>query len=593
MQPFDPIISDDLLTTNAFFDLYPFDGGGCFITHNIAGSNTDAGIVHAVLHKGALDEWGCLPYLDFPRFERWRTVEKSCWLNRFYFIVPLAKYARQYRDAKIAELVLATMRHFIDVCLPPNGLDDIRRNRERIDYLRNSVYNNQKRETWEQDETDIGYIWYDFQPAGRILHFIYVLHFLQDFVTDRDRSLIVRSLHDHAQLLLLEERHCACLATGNHQSLRAMGLLYAAAYFRGEPEAVDYLHEGLRITNYHAENDWFEDGVLKEISPSYHIFESWHLRDAWLLSRKYDFDLGPRISERLANAVRFIRSIRQPDGTSVAIGDGYPVNLDAYLASFSSDFGDIGLTGKTVRFPHAGFGVYRDNRTYCLLDASTFCGEFSHYHGGKNSLVLWHNGQPFFADCGCCSYDDPHFSECKSAANHGSLLVDGQGDSTLEGTYHWTAWACPVCEPWQDVQDTSCITGILTSNARCWEGVTWRRTVQIEECGMMTIVDDIDVQRQAILTFVFSLHPDVIVERCDGGFMLRNGDVGLKILCKNPANYSTQESSSYLTFSNRTTRLLKFQLATIEKATAIVFKIIPSPVGKISAQQNRSANGLW
>jgi hypothetical protein len=41
----------------------------------------------------ALRDFGTLPTLDIKRFERWRSVQKSCWINRFYWIVPLAKRA--------------------------------------------------------------------------------------------------------------------------------------------------------------------------------------------------------------------------------------------------------------------------------------------------------------------------------------------------------------------------------------------------------------------------------------------------------------------------------------------------------------------
>ncbi len=572
-MPCAPLISDHLLNSGNFFDLYPFDGGGCFITHDIVGSITDNGIAKAVLHDGALDEWGTLPKLDFSRFERWRTIEKSCWLNRFYFIVPLAKYACTNHDAKTARLVIDTIRHFIASCPPPRDLEEIGAHLKRVYHNRDSIYNSLPREEWEQDETDVEYVWFDFQPASRILHFFYALHFLRDFVAEDDRAVIEQSLRDHARLIMLEEKHFAQLAPGNHQSLRGMCLLYAAAYFQGEPEAEAFLREGLRVTNYHAANDWLDDGVLHEISPSYHIFESWHLRDACLLAEKYGFGLCPGARETLAKAAAFVRSIRQPDGSSMAINDGYSVNLDPFLASFPATPGNGGASAKTAVFPRAGLASYRDENWYLMLDASAFPGQFSHYHGGKNSLILWRDGLPFFADCGCCSYDDEMFGAYKSSASHGSLLLDGGGDSVLEGTYKWNAWAAPECETWREENDGFAISSRLTSNAPTWKGVEWERNILVEKSGGIRVCDRLHGQEMKKTTFLFSLHPEVSATACADGFVLKNGEGGLKITCETGAACSLKPARSFHGFSHRETILLAFDSSGLDET---VFRITPA-----------------
>ena len=83
--PCPPALGDELLKKYQFFELYPLDGGGRFITQELFGTLDDAVITRKILTTPVLEEFGGLDELDFGRFERWRTIEKSCWLNRFYF----------------------------------------------------------------------------------------------------------------------------------------------------------------------------------------------------------------------------------------------------------------------------------------------------------------------------------------------------------------------------------------------------------------------------------------------------------------------------------------------------------------------------
>ena len=105
VKNFTPALAPELLWKHNFFELYPFDGGGAFINHTILGSVDDLVIAERIINDGALDDYGSLTELDFCKYECWRTIEKSCWINRMYFIVPLARYAAQTGNRQIAEYV--------------------------------------------------------------------------------------------------------------------------------------------------------------------------------------------------------------------------------------------------------------------------------------------------------------------------------------------------------------------------------------------------------------------------------------------------------------------------------------------------------
>ena len=91
-NPIQSILPLELLLKYNFFDLYPFDGGGSFIHRKYIHSIDDIKGAENILN-GAINEFGSLENIDFAKFEYWNTIEQSCWINRMYFIMHLAKYA--------------------------------------------------------------------------------------------------------------------------------------------------------------------------------------------------------------------------------------------------------------------------------------------------------------------------------------------------------------------------------------------------------------------------------------------------------------------------------------------------------------------
>lgn len=521
---FIPPLSDELLMERDFFSLYPFDGGGRFIHEGITGTIKNSEIFEKITEENALGEFGDFPEIDFGRFERWRSIEKSCWINRFYFLVPFAIESKKRMRGDTARQAIDAMLFFIRNFSPPVGKEEIISHTERIFRNRDINYNGKTYEEYTKDESDVEYIWFDFQPASRIIHFIYAMHFLKDFqcASPDEWKEIEHSIRQHADVIAVQES-VSELKPGNHQSLRGLALLFAAAFFKGEEFAKEYLVEGLKICNYHIENDYFSDGVLKEISPSYHVFETWHIRDACLLSETYGFDISRKARGVIKKAASFIKSLTQPDGFLPVMNDGYALSLEAFMESLKSFLGKIS-TENVDYFRDARIAFYKDADRYLLLDFSVFPGPFSHYHGGKNSFVYWSGGKAFFIDSACCSYDDPLFAEWyKMEQAHSSLLVDGGGDGKLKGTYEWTKYAECECNGWERRDGAHFISSRLTSEAENWNGVTWERSFDISHEGGMAVLDRIVAPENKKLCLVFNLHPDVDVELQEaGGLKLAN-----------------------------------------------------------------------
>lgn len=112
IDKFTPALNPVFFDRHSFFELYPFDGGGSFINREIIGSVDDAEYTDAVIRKGALDEFGGYRNIDFRKFDFWRTIERCSWINRMYFIVPLANHARRTGDKKLGREVLEILLRF-------------------------------------------------------------------------------------------------------------------------------------------------------------------------------------------------------------------------------------------------------------------------------------------------------------------------------------------------------------------------------------------------------------------------------------------------------------------------------------------------
>ena len=112
--------------------------------------------------------------------------------------------------------------------------------------------------------------------------------------------------------------------------------MLAAACFKGEPEAEKWREESERICHYHILNDFLEDGMLIDMSPSYHFFETWIFRDALALADRNGFRISPEARERMGKAFEICRMFAQPDGLSPVLNDGYPVCAEIFLKTFPS-----------------------------------------------------------------------------------------------------------------------------------------------------------------------------------------------------------------------------------------------------------------
>ena len=549
IERFVPPVAAELLESNNFFELYPFDGGGSFIQQEIVGSVDDRRIAKAISADGALNDFGPLEKIDFLKYERWSTIEKSCWINRMYFLVPLARTAKLTGDRALAEKVRRILLDFYASYPPPATCDDAVRLHADVLYARDHDYNAKGFDF----DAPIPYQWFDFQPGSRIVNILHAAWLLRsmDIFSPADLEILDRLLFLHGRNIFWTESHVE-LKPGNHQALRSMALLLASAYFKDLPESRDWQALAVKMCEYHILHDFLPDGMLIDLSPSYHFFESWIIRDMLLIAERENIVFSPEVRSRAEKAFRVCRALCQPDGYCPVINDAYALNMSAFLAALPPE---ERRPEKFLHLPDAGMAIYHEKDDFMLFDCSPLVSPMAHYHAGKQAVTLFVHGIPFLTDSGCCSYDDPDFSGYyKQAFAHSSLLVDGHGDGTLQGRYLWLNAAECSLSDWEN----GTISSRSTSVAEGWSGIGWERKVSIlEDEGTMILDDRVSSGRMIGMTFIFNLHPAVTVRKEGSTAVLEHRGQVIQIFF--PGEFEVRDSLSYQDFTKIPGRQLIFR----------------------------------
>ena len=526
LLPLWPPLEEALLRRCSFFELYVPDGGGFFVTRDLFGTLDDATIVHKLLKTNVMDDFGGLDHPDFHRFERWRSIEKTSWINRCYFLVPMARQAWLTGDRDLARRVARVIRHFARTCPPPADRRALEEHWRRVSRRLDEDYNSQSYETMIRNETDVEYIWYDMQPGMRLLHFLYSLWFIRDIadLSEADWRELLECLRRHVRVLA-DQEHFQQPHPGNHQSLRATALYHGLPLLAADPDYPEIRTMAVNLCCWHIEQEFAVSGMLKENSPSYHAFTLWHARDFLALADRRGDPVPAAVRERFAAAVAAMNGCRRPDGLTLTINDSYTFNPDALLASLPPA---VTAPAACSVLQPGGMATGRCGDCYAAMDVSEFTGGCSHYHGGKNAPVVLWRGRAFLEEVGCPNYDLPQYQQCKQSSRHSSLLVDGAGDAHAFGLYGFDSWATLTYDNawWEEPDGRKSINATETSNVPAWQGIVWQRRLTLGPSGI-ELNDRIDGDgNHHDFTLLFVLTPEVAASRVTqtDEWVLVNGD---------------------------------------------------------------------
>ncbi len=441
----------------------PKDQGGKFIQMELIGSEDDKIIVEAV-RKGLIRNIYGDP-AGWSKFEK-TEVEKSVWLNRFYF---LPSFARQYFISGDRSY-LVDMMSILTTWLNDNPL--------------------------LPDSPKATYNWRDMQAAWRSIHLSWCYFLGSEGLTEQERGIILKTLRDHSSVLL-SGFATQPLNEFNHQSHGALAMLYLGLLFPELGRSDELITSSIRILTHHLESAFFEDGGNVEQMFGYYPFEAHIFRDAFLLMKENNMEIPLTFQPMLKKMADFIVSVAQPDGTMPPVNDSFEMPVAVIVATLYETIGkeERDSIPSSRYFPETQIAVLRSSSEYekpwyLLVNPALTVG--SHAHAGNLALNLWYNNKPFLIDSGCGNYDNPLLSEWyRTSKAHNTVLIDGKSDEATSGNLLWVPKRTTQnrIDRWETGNGFHYCRMISPASENTNSGVTWTRNIALVK-DMFTVVYD-------------------------------------------------------------------------------------------------------
>ena len=438
------------------WEFHPLDQGGRLVQLQLIGSEKDADIVAALRRPDFFAPWG--EPIQWDRLES-AEVEKSVWLNRWYFLPSFARLYWLTGERAYLDDLLKFFRRWTSDNPVPSDLPG---------YFASRRYN-----------------WRDMQVAWRTQNLIWCFFLGRSGFSESEQQELLGSVETHARVLTLYFGQQP-LSAGNHQSHGALAMLHAALLL---PDLAD---PALKILNHHLEAAFFADGNSVELCPGYYPFIAANFRNAYLLCSANGIALPARWRDRLAQCYRFMRDVQQPDGTMPPINDSseMPARLSLRILGDMLEMeGDAKPTG-SVRFAESNQAIMRNEASYLFLDAAGSSLPF-HWHAGKLGFHYWHGDRPYLVDSGVCNYDERLRKEWYLTARaHNTILIDG---TPADGVSRISEW---------EHDHATMTTG--------GNGVHWKREILLLKRGGLIVMDSLQSAAVHDYTWLFHFVPTTL-----------------------------------------------------------------------------------
>jgi hypothetical protein len=471
------------------WEYHPMDQGGRLVQLQLVDSERDVDMVVALQRPGFFAPWG--EPIQWDRLES-TEVEKSVWLNRWYYLPSFARLYRVTGDRGYLDNLLGLLRRWTSGNPVPTDLPA---------YFRSHKY-----------------IWRDMQVAWRVQNLIWCYFLGQHGFTAMERQEMLDSIETHAAVLTAYFGDQA-LSFGNHQSHGALAMLHAAVLLPELPNADAMQVGALKILEHHLEAAFFTDGNSVELCPGYYPFIVANFRDACLLCTANGIPLSPRWKERLGQFHAFMSGVQQPDGTTPPINDSTEVPVRAQLRILGDMLGlptEEQPSTASVRFSDSHQAVMRDSRgpstSYLFLDAAAGMESAFHWHAGKLGFHYWHAGRPCLVDSGICNYDEPlRKAWYLTAEAHNTILVDGLGDrelATRHSPKHAEASSC--LGDWQSTREYDLATMTSRAFLAATPPVSWMRQILMLKQRFVIVVDRLECAAAHDYRWLFHYTPTAL-----------------------------------------------------------------------------------
>ena len=348
-------------------------------------------------------------------------------------------------------------------------------------------------------------------------------------------------------------RHLSAHSSANNHLIgEAAGLAIVGLCYPWLPRAAEWRDTGFKILGRELGRQIHTDGVPAEQAISYLAFVLDFNLIVWQLGRLNKFNPPAVWHERLGAACEFIAHITDNAGHVPAIGDSddaWVVQLDdrdevnnyrSILASASVvlkrpdlkayagkwDEKSQWLLGEAGRiafdalptttyepvshlFQDGGYFAMRAPGRVVVVDSGPlgYLSTAAHGHADALSLTVSVDGLPFLVDPGTYAYQEGKDWRdfFRSTAAHNTIVVDGQNQSEIQGSFLWGQKAEARFVHWQsEADDDICIA---EHNGYSHFGVIHRRVVLFHKPNWLVIGDELLGTGHHHIEQFWHLHP--------------------------------------------------------------------------------------
>jgi hypothetical protein len=447
--------------------------------------------------------------------------------------------AIDYRDARVtgdAKVVWEPSRHHHLVVLARAY-----RATGRTDYAAAVV---EQLESWlDQSPFGFGMNWRSpLELAIRAINWVWTLDLLtgSDVLTPALAARLLHALRLH--VWDIARKYSRGSSANNHVIGEAAGVFVATSYFHQLPDAAALRREAGAILAREIVAQTYPSGATREQAFGYHLFVLQFFVYAGFVARWSGFEFPDEYWLRLASMIDFATAMCEA-GPPPAFGDaddGYLLDLgnevkDVRAIAAAGEVlldrsaGDVGAiprveTVEWLRAPVQGAragvvpppaarapmisrafadaghyllqwgGADERDRVGVLFD----CGELgytaiaAHGHADALSFTLRAFGEEVFVDPGTFDYFTyPEWREYfRSTRAHNTVVVDGESQSVLLGSFLWGDRAAARCTAWEPRADGGSVAGEHDGYRRLADPVVCRRRLTLSRAARSLVVDD-------------------------------------------------------------------------------------------------------
>ena len=449
------------------FPLFVVDTGAFLLCVDTLGAADGDTILRAVAdgslfahwtHEGRFD-WD-LQYRQTRRSSMRNGAEMQAWINRLYFLLPIAQQFLRTGDERWAKL---WFRHFTD-------WEDAHPFKEQ--HFANFY-----------KESDL--VWFDMQVCWRtlvLMHSVYLLAGSR-FLSRTRWARIYRAIAFGIGLLLKEAGHAltAGRGGGNHFLQKGAALLYAGICFPEFGNAATCIATGKAILRKMMREEIDADGGSIEASPSYGLFIARQYVDAFVLMQKNGVAGISGLQGCIQRQYAWIDRMASPARRTLLFNDscGMDVDADRRIVSQLLPLRKLRLR-RSFLFRTSRAGRLANDRFQVYFDAMPQ-SNFWHDHHGRPNIVVFCDGEPLLVDSGCPNYDhflrENYFTRSRA---HNVMDVDEKPEYNIGE--EWT-------QPFPSVAVRKFETGrrrsrVAFTHRLCWTehrlDYVWTRSVALE-----------------------------------------------------------------------------------------------------------------